>query len=919
MIQSSASRIIIVTLLLGLVFSDLIPRAPLLEQSMFKGDKLAVEIDSLIGLQKAQQPISLSSFGGSTLYGDKSFMRFFIPSTKINYTKRLSDHYMVVITDDRTVHFLRIEGFGKAAKYLTSYRFNIRGRKMEGSYCSDAVLNEARHFVYLACYTLRDESIGNHQYVVTYDLNKMQDISYGSLPETQNQMIRNRMKIFITTTVEDGISEQYLITYDQEDSFNPTPPKDNFYLRVYRNVESRTLKYLTTLTVDDSQLSSLYRVYDFNRAILIEGKSSSSQNLMLSECVINVSSEFVRCFSHPLDTGVVSGLAGVDHHGNYYTVDVQKKTLQIFKINDPNNFPEWESELISNFTIPELSNSGTMVPREYEGNSFLGVLNYNTNANQAAGYTILSLTRNMVTTIKQGQASSIGNTLIFAGTVEDSKSQLGGEYIQFARPNDLSVVVSDKTINDQGILSMRVEDSSKDGIAFSTSAAVNILKSIASPIYIDSSFLPDSIILQQNTPSEILMNLDRIESGNLLSAKISSKSGKIEGKFIVESDLDIDWGGDLEDKDIQSIAFSKDRALVQKFDGYIYFFRCVVKTFDKMTCTLYADMELSYLQNASILDFTDNDDHASFVLCQPEMCQAIVVKDNSLVFKYNLDKHTYDILIETGYKNEPSNMVLFAASSNKVKVYLSKAHRPEKWTLEETIDQSYLGNNIKFCPKQVIKSRYGKSKFTVVNDCQGDYQLALEFEYNKNTGKHVLIGQVSFPLNLSRIKVCDSQYGYFAASLYTETELIYVSKEDGMGIQYAPDKVLGNKGTFRYFIMNCLSDERIAISAYLISDNFLTTTILANGGQQRRYISEYIASTSSVVSFDSIAGTIHCSRDELDSFTYRITLEQPRLILKATSVPSTDTNDEVTIKFQNDDGLGISNEQIIRRNVVIRA
>lgn len=138
-------------------------------------------------------------------------------------------------------------------------------------------------------------------------------------------------------------------------------------------------------------------------------------------------------------------------------------------------------------------------------------------------------------------------------------------------------------------------------------------------------------------------------------------------------------------------------------------------------------------------------------------------------------------------------------------------------------------------------------------------------------------------------------------------------------MQNAPHQVIGKESTTGSFHLNCLFNERVVVSSTLRENAVLTTTILANAGQQRRYLSEQVNDAASVQSFDSVAGSIHVLRDTADGISFTITLAQPRVILMASKTPNADTNDVVSVTFMNDDAEGNTQEFTVKRNVVIRA
>lgn len=239
----------------------------------------------------------------------------------------------------------------------------------------------------------------------------------------------------------------------------------------------------------------------------------------------------------------------------------------------------WGSNLVGQFKFTASFEATNVTPVSYEGNRFIGVINFVDNNRVAQGFVAVSLTRKASYSTAASAASAIGQSLIYT-TYNQTTSGDRAAHLHFARPNDVSLIVIDEFFPSNGIVSVRVSDSSESGMVFSSSANLNVLTHLATPIYIDTSFLPESIVLQQATPQDFHFETSAIESGNIVRAKVTSKFGNVEGKYVVDSKLNINWNGDFNEQDVQYIAFSRDRAVIQNFDGYLNFFKCETLAFN---------------------------------------------------------------------------------------------------------------------------------------------------------------------------------------------------------------------------------------------------------------------------------------------------------------------------------------------------
>lgn len=68
-----------------------------------------------------------------------------------------------------------------------------------------------------------------------------------------------------------------------------------------------------------------------------------------------------------------------------------------------------------------------------------------------------------------------------------------------------------------------------------------------------------------------------------------------------------------------------------------------------MNCKIYADFELIQPGPSPVLAFTDNDGFASLAICESGSCYVVIVKDNGLTFRYNIDSTAQDIIMIPGY------------------------------------------------------------------------------------------------------------------------------------------------------------------------------------------------------------------------------------------------------------------------------
>lgn len=192
--------------------------------------------------------------------------------------------------------------------------------------------------------------------------------------------------------------------------------------------------------------------------------------------------------------------------------------------------------------------------------------------------------------------------------------------------------------------------------------------------------------------------------------------------------------------------------------------------------------------------------------------------------------------------------------------------------MDQIIDQETVGENYRFCPVQAIQNPDDRDGFTVVNNCQGDYQMLFKMRFNKETFQFELDDIVTFPEQLKGLKVCSSSTGYFAASDYMDRRAIYVDAKDGLGFESVPESVLGDKTNTRKFTMECLGRDRVSFARRLSDLTMQTTTILAGAGQQRKYFAEHIEDAVMTSSFDGVAGTIHVYRNADRGLFYRTVL-----------------------------------------------
>lgn len=92
------------------------------------------------------------------------------------------------------------------------------------------------------------------------------------------------------------------------------------------------------------------------------------------------------------------------------------------------------------------------------------------------------------------------------------------------------------------------------------------------------------------------------------------------------------------------------------------------------------------------------------------------------------------------------------------------------------ITQDNAGINFPFCPQDVTSSLKDEI-FTIVNNCNGEYQASLRYKFEPKLNKFQFVNYVSYPTKLTSVQNCISESGIFVKSI---DELIYIENNDSL-------------------------------------------------------------------------------------------------------------------------------------------
>lgn len=186
--------------------STITPRSDLGTGSVLQNDIVFVDLTQNFNLDQSSYPITATGTNGITpyVYDQPYFLKNYTEGKSaygaLNFSKIISEDFVMFVYDQSTVIIQQINGEGKAlADTFATQTFQ------QGTICTDATFYRESMRLFVGCYS-QDTA-----YIYTIDPNTA-EIQYTlTIP---NPGIKNRLRMFITNFSKKASDPQYLVIYD---------------------------------------------------------------------------------------------------------------------------------------------------------------------------------------------------------------------------------------------------------------------------------------------------------------------------------------------------------------------------------------------------------------------------------------------------------------------------------------------------------------------------------------------------------------------------------------------------------------------------------------------------------------------------------------------------------------------------------
>ena len=130
-----------------------------------------------------------------------------------------------------------------------------------------------------------------------------------------------------------GVKIPYLGVYNTGNTNARVHSGEN-YLRIYRGVDTGSIKSYRTLEITDHDYDIIYSYFTYGDYVIIAGRVNGpfSAVITLTECEPDFVNSELSCFPTHKTTTVAEGLVGVTHSNQYYEIDTKNRKISVAKL-----------------------------------------------------------------------------------------------------------------------------------------------------------------------------------------------------------------------------------------------------------------------------------------------------------------------------------------------------------------------------------------------------------------------------------------------------------------------------------------------------------------------------------------------------------------------------------------------------------
>lgn len=900
------SHILFITLL-GLSLSKISVVAPLAKGSLLSGDYFYSDLTNNLDFKDAKYPITINGKNAiannqTDSYMDKHFQVY--DFTTLNWVKKLNNDSVIYCFDNKNLILQYLDGEGKAFGTYDKIAFPAADIK-----CTDAVHYRHREFVYVGCVTRKTTSTNpGSVYVLTWNL-QTKNITHVEITKQDDDFqIRNRLQLFMTSIETSEVNDQtdFLLLYDQGNT-NSVRHRGNDNMRIYRNVEFGNLKFFKLLAVEAVDYKIVYDFFPYDHTVIVSGRVEGPTEtiITLTQCTIQTKEAVLKCNGNQhKGTTITKGKVGIDLMGNYFQIDLNKKTLTLAKLSGPFSSSDWNRNVIREIKdLDVFDDLEHAYVRFYSGTGEVGVINYGTLTGVDHGYTGVSFVSN-ISWKKEGVAAcNIGRSVVF-GNVDQTVGHTD-DVVSLMRPLEPYLLIPSSKLNPgKNIVNVEASDSDSPSPASLSTIFTKVETIFDGDVKVKDMF--GDIIIEGGKSTFVSVPETAVQQGNALSVKITSEGGAVRGIGASGVAVKIKWVPDHDHGDVEHFAFDGRKALVQTVTGKVYFYNCDRVSLERHTCHQFASYPLPEPAQP-FRDFLDYKDTTFTWTCDSKECYALIVQDDGDLSKVTLSHSTKSVF----YSHDPHDelsMRLYATDGNTVKIWTGPRHEPEALVLWYEITEENAGQDW-FCPSQVTHCPDSADVLEVLNNCDGSNQKVLKFniagfkpDFYESANLDGLLPNPFFcPMG--------SEFIFGSTHSFSDNAVYSTSTHDDLSYYSIPKELVGHN--WRY---SCIQrDRRFVMYKYENGGTVQATVMVGNRGhsQLTRYpVIIPSLKVSNAHAFPSFDGIMHWF-DVQGEHLFFVTFTTPKLDLTAQAVEK-ETKVDVEIEFSNG-----KNSMVMKKEITV--
>lgn len=863
---------------------------------ILKDDVLFEDLSVAFDLSKASYPI----IGNADLGVAKAFYDYYqvFPMEESvnasNFMKSVDNHTVVAVYDFTKLLVATLTPNGLTIEEQFWVDLTVTGAKY---FCSDAVMNEARALIYIACFDKMshddEDASTNALFVHTISITDKNVTASTSIKQSTQNVVRGRAKMFLLPagSVEE---EDYLIVYDQQ-NLNAKTTLQNNYVRVFRNVDSGDLKYLNLFQENALNMTAYYDFDSYEGSILLTGRSSQTPDyLSMGICKVDISQTTLSCNPTLKFTIIKNGKIGVIEEENiFYQFNVDSKEIDISSLQGRFFDKNWNTKVVLTLKDIDIYDINHSWISEIQVNEFGATIDWVDRTGNDVGSTLISWDVNEGAT-RDSTSSAMLQHIVVQTRIGDEGLEIGliwpHQPYYLLKGSDLSKPFETENIG------VTLQDMSNK---LTITKPVTLIDNIFAHV----DFIASAKISVNRGDTEVVGLNQFIDAGNsLISATVTHSETDVA--FISHEETPIVFEPTIDLSKVSVISFSSSAAMIQLEDDSVNIYECedgpIIN--ENRVCKLQSYIKIDPKRQEKVSEkFLSKIEGIYFFwtsLSTPSVSKYYLAQhDTQTIFSFELDAPLFDAMY---VDFNDTHFIVGAVFNDSVRLIAhEKPNIQNKFTFE-TLDSSNC-NYPYFCPKQVRTCPFGDNVLEVMSSCTPEESRLLKYTLDGLKMRNTL--PIVHPITEARYCPMGGEFIFYSANDRNAPVYGASTYEDMNYFSVPLDQINADKG-YDFF---CLPEASLfTISGGSDATGRTVTVVRGNIGdqQQVRYAATFALEKNTHVKsfpfspYDNINRAIHVIFDSASNTPskFLLTYERPLIVVQVAEETPSNTG-EIKINF----------------------